>query len=143
MKKNLILGVAAVFVIVMGNPLFADEKIVQQRAEETKPVIREVSVDALKKMLDAKDHIVLLDVREPDEFATGHLPGAINIPRGLLASKASMMLQDKDVTIIVYCATDRRSRLAYVTMLGLGYKHVLDLAGGLIVWTAAGYQVEK
>lgn len=100
--------------------------------------IQEVSVaQAEQAILDAD---VLLDVREADEFAAGHLPGAVLVPRGLLEFKLSAdpELCARDLNILLYCKTGGRAALAACALQAMGYRQVQSLAGGLDAWLAAG-----
>lgn len=87
----------------------------------------------------------ILDVREPGEYAQGHIPGAINIPRGLLevALDAHPVLKDRDLPIIVHCQAGARSALATATMIELGYNKAVNMAGGFAAWKAAELPVES
>ena len=82
-------------------------------------------------------NIVVLDVREPDEFNAGALPNAINVPRGLLEFKIGSVeqLADKNTAVILYCRTGGRSALATHTMQQLGYQNALSMAGGYEAWS--------
>ncbi|MFC6840504.1 rhodanese-like domain-containing protein [Xanthomonas theicola] len=82
----------------------------------------------------------IIDVREPGEFATGHLPDAINIPRGILEFRldADPALARRDQPILLYCASGGRATLAALSLQQLGYSAVHPLSGGFLGWTAAG-----
>lgn len=88
---------------------------------------------------------VLVDVREADEFAAGHLPGALHISRGMLEFKFSAMpaLQSRDLKIVLYCKTSGRAALGAVALHDMGYLNVLSIAGGFDAWVAAGQPVVK
>lgn len=88
---------------------------------------------------------VVLDVREPDEYAAGHLPGAINIPRGLLEFKVSATpaLEQRDLKLVVYCKTGGRAALAACTLHEMGYVSVQSVAGGFDAWVAQGGRVVR
>lgn len=88
---------------------------------------------------------VVIDVREPDEFAAGHLAGAINLPRGLLEFKlsANPALQARDLAVVLYCKTSGRAALAACSMQAMGYLNVVSVAGGYDAWVAAGLPVVK
>ena len=98
--------------------------------------------DADQAILEAD---VLLDVRESDEYAAGHLPGAIHISRGLLEFKLSGMpeLSSRDLKIVLYCKTSGRAALAACTLHDMGYLQVKSLAGGFDAWVGAGKPVVK
>jgi molybdopterin/thiamine biosynthesis adenylyltransferase/rhodanese-related sulfurtransferase len=107
-----------------------------------KQEIREVSVEELKRLLDSRASVKLLDVREADEHAAGRLPGALHIPRGYL----ELRIEDKalrEEDLIVYCAGGTRSALAVRTLREMGYERVASLAGGYNRWSDAAYPVEK
>ena len=89
--------------------------------------------------------ITVVDVREPEEFTAGHLPGAINIPRGLLEFRvdAHPILCDRNCTIVMQCQSGRRSALATVAMQEMGYTNVVNMAGGFTAWKTANLPVEK
>jgi molybdopterin/thiamine biosynthesis adenylyltransferase/rhodanese-related sulfurtransferase len=84
---------------------------------------------------------LLLDVREPDEWQEGHLPGAVHVPRGNLESRIEALLPERDREIIVYCASGNRSAFAAKTLAELGYDRVLNLAGGFVDWKRNGFDV--
>jgi rhodanese-related sulfurtransferase len=88
---------------------------------------------------------VLLDVREADEFAAGHLPGAVHVSRGMLEFKLSNapQLSARDKSFVLYCKTSGRAALAAVTMKEMGYLNVRSIAGGYDAWVAAGKPVVK
>jgi len=86
-------------------------------------------------------HIV--DVREADEFAGGHLPEARNIPTGKLAERIGELEKFKDKPIIVCCASGMRSGKATTELKKQGFSKLYSLAGGLDPWVAAGYPIKK
>ncbi len=88
---------------------------------------------------------VLLDVREADEFANGHIPGAVHVSRGLLEFKLSgtPQLSARDLKFVVYCKTSGRAALAAAVMREMGYLNVVSIAGGFDAWVAAGKPVVK
>ncbi|OGB68426.1 sulfurtransferase [Malikia spinosa] len=92
-----------------------------------------------------RDADVLLDVREAEEFAAGHLPGAVHASRGLLEFKlsGSPQLASRDLSFVIYCKTSGRAALAAVAMREMGYLNVKSIAGGFDAWAAAGKPVHK
>lgn len=96
---------------------------------------------------------VLIDVREPAEFETGHIAGAVNIPRGVLefqveahpavANVSDPALSHKEQPIVVYCRTGGRSALSALNLQRMGFKDVRSLAGGITDWTNAGLPVTQ
>lgn len=88
---------------------------------------------------------VVVDVREGDEFAAGHLAGAVHISRGMLEFKfsANPALQPRDLHILLYCKTSGRAALAAAALHDMGYLNVRSIAGGFDGWVAAGKPVAK
>ncbi|MBZ4417026.1 molybdopterin-synthase adenylyltransferase MoeB [Myxococcus sp. RHSTA-1-4] len=114
----------------------------QQLLAGVKQEIREVSVDEVKRLLDTRAPVKLIDVREADEYSGGRLPGAVHIPRGYL----ELRIEDRagrDEELVVYCAGGTRSALAVKTLKELGYTRVASLAGGYNRWSDAALPVEK
>ena len=91
------------------------------------------------------DADVLIDVREADEFAAGHLPGAIHASRGMLEFKLSgnPELSARDLKIVLYCKTSGRAALAACALHDMGYLNVKSIAGGFDAWAGAGKPVAK
>ncbi|MCL2658231.1 MAG: rhodanese-like domain-containing protein [Betaproteobacteria bacterium] len=111
--------------------------------------IHEISPAELQTW-NARD-FVLIDVREPDEYAAGHIPGAINLPRGVLefrieshpalAGAANPAQADRSRSLVLYCLTSGRAALAADSLQQLGFAKVHSLAGGFTAWRAAGLPV--
>lgn len=108
-----------------------------------KSSVQEVAIADAEQAIRAAD--VLVDVREADEFAAGHLAGAIHISRGMLEFKftANPALQARDLRIVLYCKTSGRAALAAVALQEMGYLNVLSIAGGFDGWVAAGKPIAK
>ena len=104
---------------------------------ETRGRIREVDTAGAADEV-ASPGTVVLDVREPDEYDQGALPGAIHIPRGHLESQVEGRIADHDAHIVVYCAGGARSAFAAETLGQLGYKDVVSMAGGFNKWKDEG-----
>jgi adenylyltransferase/sulfurtransferase len=142
-RRFVFVSIAVFFAICMAGYGEAADKTPQQLVQEAKAVIQEVTVGDSKKMLDAKEALIVLDVRDSQEFAEGHIPGAINISRGSLEFKVAMIVPDKRSKIIVYCGLDLRAPLATKTLNDLGYKKAVNMIGGLEAWKTAGYPTVK
>jgi rhodanese-related sulfurtransferase len=89
----------------------------------------------------AAPDVVFLDVREPNEWNLGRIPGAKFIPRGTLETTVEKQIP-RDANVVVYCASGNRSALAADTMRVMGYEHVSSLRGGFRAWVDAGGEVE-
>lgn len=83
----------------------------------------------------------LLDVREPAEYATGHVPGATLLPLGTVADAAPGQFA-RDARIVAYCGSGNRSALAADTLQQLGYSNVTSMRGGIQAWADAGGEIE-
>jgi len=86
-------------------------------------------------------HLVVLDVRTPEEFAAGHVPGAKNVPYDLVAARLGEIPRDKDV--VLYCKSGRRAGLAADVLAANGYTRLSHLEGDMTAWVANGRPVEK
>jgi molybdopterin/thiamine biosynthesis adenylyltransferase/rhodanese-related sulfurtransferase len=101
----------------------------------------EISVEETHELLQKKEPIVLLDIREKEEIALGYIEGSTFLPQDLLGERVDNLLPDKSVPIIVYCAGGIRSLAAAKLMGEKGYTHVFSLAKGINGWKEAGYEV--
>jgi rhodanese-related sulfurtransferase len=101
-------------------------------------------VDANKAEQSISSGAVILDIREPAEFDMGHLPNAVNIPRGLLEFMVgnNPALKDFNQNMLVYCKNGGRSTLASDTLQKMGFKQVTMLSGGFDSWTGTIHKVE-
>jgi sulfur-carrier protein adenylyltransferase/sulfurtransferase len=85
----------------------------------------------------------IVDVRETEEFAQGHIPGAKHVPRGYLESRIEGAVPDRSRHVILYCASGNRSAYAARTLIeDLGYEHVESMTGGITLWKDRGYEVD-
>ncbi len=105
--------------------------------QQTKARIREVDTAGAEASL-ATPRLVVLDVREPDEYEQGAIPGAVHIPRGHLESQVETKLPDKSAPVLIYCAGGTRSAFAADTLTQLGYQDVVSMAGGFNKWKNEG-----
>jgi len=107
---------------------------------QVKSQIREIDPGAVHELIG--DGVAIVDVRETDEFATGHLPGARHVPRGYLESRIEGVVPDRAQRVVLYCASGNRSALAAKTMVDdLGYESVESMTGGITLWKDRGYEV--
>ncbi|MBW1690404.1 MAG: rhodanese-like domain-containing protein [Deltaproteobacteria bacterium] len=108
---------------------------------EAKKNITTIAVSEAKALFDKGD-VIFLDCREPKEYKSGHIPGAINIPRGLLEFKIGKKISDKNTPVVMYCKSGGRASLACCSIQRMGYKNVKNMDGGWKAWVKAGYPVE-
>ena len=108
---------------------------------QVKSQIQEVDPSDVRPLVG--NGVAIVDVRETDEFAAGHLPGARHVPRGFLESRIEGVVPDRSQRVILYCASGNRSALAAKTMIDeLGYETVESMTGGYTLWKDRGYDVE-
>lgn len=100
---------------------------------------RQISQEEAKEMMDTQDALIL-DVREQDEYDSGHIPGAVLLPVGTITEdSAAEIIPEKDTTVLVYCRSGNRSKTAAQALAELGYTDVCEF-GGISTWP---YEVEK
>ena len=92
-----------------------------------------ITAEEAKKIIDTESEYVILDVRTEEEFAQGHIPGAILIPDYAIREEAEEALPDKNALILVYCRSGRRSKNAAQTLAELGYTNIREF-GGIMSW---------
>jgi molybdopterin/thiamine biosynthesis adenylyltransferase/rhodanese-related sulfurtransferase len=104
---------------------------------------KQVTLEELKRRIDAGEKLTLVDVREKDEWRGGYIPGALSLPRGFLEIQAEQKLPDKGAKIVAYCAGGTRSALAAATLAELGYQNVETANPGFVRWKDLGYPIEQ
>ncbi len=109
---------------------------------EARPHLTLVEAERAENLIT--NNALILDVREPAEFQMGHLPSAINVPRGVLEFKVGMhpQLSDPERNILIYCKNGGRSTLAAFTLMQMGFTQVEMLNGGFDGWTGDVHKVE-
>jgi rhodanese-related sulfurtransferase len=125
-------------------------KTLDDFVREALRVVSEITPEEGLRRLRQDPSWHFVDVREPDEFAEGHIPGARNSPRGFLEVKADLehpkrdpWLADRSRPIVVYCGGGNRSALAARTLQEMGFTQVVSLAEGWKGWSARDYPVER
>lgn len=118
-------------------------QVVKDLLVKAKAAVKVVTAEDVKGAIDKKEKAVILDVRDPQEYAAGHLPGAINISRGTLEFGCWGKVQDQSAKIYVYCKTAGRSALATKTLNDLGYKNAVLMDAQFEDWIKKGYPVER
>jgi phage shock protein E len=118
------------------------EKSYEELVTEAREAAEHVSVEVVHGALGSGGDVTVVDVREPYEWESGHLPGARLIPRGTLEDRSAEELPDRDRRIVVHCNAGNRGALAAKTLMEMGYTNVANLEGGLDAWRERGYEVE-
>ena len=93
----------------------------------------QITPEQAKSIMDTESDYIIIDARTDEEFAEGHIKGAILIPEYEIADRAEKELKDKDALILVYCRSGRRSKIASEELVKLGYTNVKEF-GGIIDW---------
>jgi len=117
--------------------------VVKEMVAKARAAIKVVSAEDVKAAIENKEKVVILDVRDPSEYAAGHLPGAVNVSRGTLEFGIWGKVSDQNAKMYVYCKTAGRSALATKTLNDLGYKNAVLMDAQFEDWIKAGYPVER
>src|ERR1700761_1070403 len=108
---------------------------------QIKSSIEEVDPSVVREQLS--NGAVVIDVREPEEWGTGHIPGAKHVPKSFLESRIEGAVPERGQHVILYCQSGNRSAWAARTLIeDLGYEHVESMTGGFTLWKDRGYEVE-
>jgi rhodanese-related sulfurtransferase len=117
---------------------------VSQLVANAKKAIKTANMAEFKAMYDKKDVGLLVDVRDPDEYAAGHIPGAVNVSRGKLEFKlwkhvGGYEKPDLNKKMMLYCGSGGRCALATKSLMDLGFTNVTAVSMKLADWKKAGY----
>ena len=94
---------------------------------------QQITQEEAKEMMDSQE-VIILDVREQDEYDSGHIPGAMLLPAGTIdEATAADVIPEKDSTVLVYCRSGNRSKTASSTLADLGYTNIYEF-GGINTW---------
>lgn len=100
---------------------------------------KQITMSEAVKMMETEKNYIILDVRRADEFAKGHIPGAINVPNEEIGTAEIAKLPNKSQLILVYCRSGRRSKEASEKLVKLGYTNIVEF-GGILDWKG---EIEK
>ena len=100
---------------------------------------KQITMSEAVKMMETEKNYIILDVRRADEFAEGHIPGAINVSNEVIGTEEIPELPDKSQLILVYCRSGRRSKEASEKLVKLGYTNIVEF-GGILDWKG---EIEK
>ena len=110
---------------------------------ESKTRVKETNVDDVKRRMDAGEKFLLVDVREDNEWANGHLPRAVHMGRGIIERDIETAVPDTSTKMILYCGGGFRSALVADNLQKMGYTNVESMDGGWKGWVAAGLPTAK
>ena len=111
--------------------------------QDAKKRVKETNVADVKRRMDGGENFVVVDVREDSEWASGHLPGAIHLGRGIIERDIEGKVPDSAKKIILYCGGGFRSALAADNLQKMGYSNVESMDGGWKGWVEAGHPTQK
>ncbi len=105
-----------------------------QTQNDSQNAYQQITADQAKDMMDSQSDYLILDVREADEYESGHIPGAVLFPVGSIdRESAEQLIPDKDTLLLVYCRSGNRSKTAALALAELGYTQVYEF-GGINDW---------
>jgi len=110
---------------------------------DAKTRVKQIDIEAYKRMVSSGDKHVLVDVREDAEFAAGHAKGAQHLGKGVIERDIETKVPDKSTKLVLYCGGGFRSALAADNLQKMGYTNVISLDGGWRAIQASGLPVEK
>lgn len=118
----------------MKNGTFANSLFSLLGARGKSAGFERITMTQAKELMEKEQDYTLVDVRTPEEFSEGHIPGAINLPLGMIDRLAEDRLPDKNRKTLVYCYSGSRSLQAARILTNLGYGHIVE-TGGIMNWT--------
>jgi rhodanese-related sulfurtransferase len=110
---------------------------------DSKARVKETNVEDVKRRMDAGEKFLLVDVREDNEWANGHLPGAVHMGRGIIERDIEGAIPDTNAKMILYCGGGFRSALVADNLQKMGYTNIESMDGGWKGWVAAGLPTAK
>lgn len=123
--KRLLLLIIAVLLVLSG---------CEKKEDDMEITYEKISMSEGLKRMEADEGYILLDVRRADEFASGHIPGAVNLPNEQIGNDEIPSLPDKNQAIYIYCRSGHRSKQAADKLLALGYTNLVEF-GGILDYT--------
>jgi rhodanese-related sulfurtransferase len=110
---------------------------------DAKSRVKQEDFRETKKRMDAGEKMILVDTREDNEWAKGHIPGAIHLGKGVIERDIENTVPDKNAPLVLYCGGGFRSAMAADNLQKMGYKNVISMDGGWRGWTEAGFPTVK
>ncbi|HTC63368.1 MAG TPA: rhodanese-like domain-containing protein [Candidatus Saccharimonadales bacterium] len=109
---------------------------------DAKTRVKEMNFQEVKQKMDAGEKFTLVDVREDNEWARGHISGAVHLSKGIIERDIETTIPDKSTTLVLYCGGGLRSALAADNLRKMGYTNCISMDGGWRSWTGAGFPTE-
>ena len=110
---------------------------------DAKTRVKEMDFREVKRRIDDGVKLTLVDVREDNEWARGHLPGAVHLGKGVIERDIEQAVPDQSAPLVLYCGGGFRSALAADNLQKMGYTNCISMDGGWRAWTEAGFPTEK
>jgi rhodanese-related sulfurtransferase len=110
---------------------------------DAKSRVRQIDIEEYRRMRQAKEQFLLVDVREDGEWKAGHAAGAIHLGKGIIERDIESAVPKKDACLVLYCGGGFRSALAADVLQKMGYTQAISLDGGWRAYTDAGLPVER
>lgn len=149
MMKNTLVKLLLTGVLIVSSSLMAEPLSKMDLINQAKKEVGEVTPKKLKTIIDNGDDVIVLDVRETEQYAEGSIPftdfdkeNFLSVTRGNLEWEINAIVPDKDAYIVTYCRRGGRGALAAQVLRKMGYKNATTLQGGLKGWIKAGYPVK-
>ena len=146
----LLLAIVASTALLFPLPVFAQglPPIVKQKVEAAQKQVKTIGMEEYRKLVENPGASLIVDVREPHEYAAGHVPGAINIPRGLIEFKIWSHVgfpadSEMDRPLILQCQSGSRASLAAQSLQALGFTQTTAVVMNLDDWQKAGHPFTK
>jgi rhodanese-related sulfurtransferase len=111
--------------------------------QDAKTRVKETNVADVKRRMDGGEKFILIDVREDNEWANGHLPGAVHMGRGIIERDIETAIPETGTKLVLYCGGGFRSALSADNLQKMGYSNVESMDGGWKGWVAAGLPTQK
>jgi phage shock protein E len=134
---------SALLAVVLGCVAFTPSSWHVQSVRADSGTITQVTVAEAKQIIARMPDLTVLDVRTPEEFMAGHLPGAVLLPVSDVDQDAVTLVKDHNAPVLVYCKAGKRSAIAVASLKAQGYTRLWDMTGGIVAWEAAGELVER
>ena len=111
--------------------------------QDAKQRVKETNVPDVKRRIDGGEKMILVDVREDNEWAKGHLPGAVHMGKGVIERDIEQRVPDTATKLVLYCGGGFRSALVADNLQKMGYTNVESMDGGWRGWTEAGLPIAR
>lgn len=138
-RKSEVLIILTVINMIVIAAMLSACGVIQENTVEEKTMYTSIDMETAKEIFATAGDYIILDVRRVDEFAAGHIPGAINVANESIVDSEPVELPNKDQLIYVYCRSGNRSKQASSKLVQMGYTNIIEF-GGIIDWTG---EIEK